>query len=96
MKVALYYNSHKIRVVTAYLYAEYPTSIPKQSILQDARKCPRTEAGYSWDAIEISTQINSILSNMAYKNNFLELPEVEEIFEKYSEKARLVGISKPN
>jgi hypothetical protein len=88
MKAALYHNSSKIRVLTAYLYAEYPTQVLNKTVLKDARKCPRNEAGYSWDAIEISAELNSILSNMAYQNNFLKLPEVEQIFEKYSERAR--------
>ncbi len=40
MKAAIYYNSKRIRVVSPYLYAEYPSGIEGKAILGDAAKLP--------------------------------------------------------
>jgi len=59
LNAAIYYNRFKIRVLTAYLYAEYPAGNLKQSFLRDAKKMPR-EAGFTWDSVGISPQVNAV------------------------------------
>jgi len=87
MNAALYFNDHRIKLVTPYLYAEYPTQIKDKCLLRDSSKLRSSglsDESYFWEAIQITDHLGLTLSNMRNKDQFMDIPEVKEIFQKYS------------
>ncbi len=85
MKAAVYFNSHKIFLHTAYLMAEYP--VLGQTYLQDSKKFKRDQY-YYWDSVEISDELEFFLKDMHRQNTFISLEEIAAIYKIFTELAR--------